>query len=110
MKHFRKFGREAALDDVEEPIVPAREEPLRQLLDEELSEKVREAVASLPPLQREALVLFEFEGLALSEIADVVGADVGAVKARLHRARERIKNTLRHYLNTDQEIATLKEA
>jgi RNA polymerase sigma-70 factor (ECF subfamily) len=71
---------------------------------------VREAVAGLPPLQREAIVLFEFEGLALNEIAEVVGADVGAVKARLHRARERLKNTLRQYLNTNQEIVTLKEA
>jgi RNA polymerase sigma-70 factor (ECF subfamily) len=111
IKHFRIFGRESALDDLaEDQMVPVREEPLRQLLDEELSEKVREAVASLPPLQREALVLFEFEGLTLSEIADVVGADVGAVKARLHRARERLRNNLRHYLNTNQEIVTLKEA
>jgi RNA polymerase sigma-70 factor (ECF subfamily) len=111
MKQFRTDGREAALDDLnEDPIVPVREEPLRQLLDRELSEKVREAVTALPPLQREALVLFEFDGLSLSEIAEVVGADVGAVKARLHRARERLKNTLRHYLNTNQEIVTLKEA
>jgi RNA polymerase sigma-70 factor (ECF subfamily) len=111
MKHFRKFGKEWPLDElVEDPIVPPRREPLRQLLDEELSEKVREAVAGLPPLQREAIVLFEFEGLALNEIAEVVGADVGAVKARLHRARERLKNTLRQYLNTNQEIVTLKEA
>jgi RNA polymerase sigma-70 factor (ECF subfamily) len=77
-------------------------------LDEELSQKVQEAVTSLPPLQREALVLFEYEGLALSEIADIVGSDVGAVKARLHRARERLRSTLRPYLNSTLEIATLE--
>ena len=59
LKHFRSGGREGTLDDlVEEPAAPAREEPLRVLLDHELSLKVKEAVASLPPLQREALVLF----------------------------------------------------
>ena len=111
MKHFRNIRRESDLDDLaEDPIVPTRYEPLHQLLDEELSETVRTAVARLPPLQREALVLFEFEGLTLSEIARVVGTDVGAVKARLHRARERLKNMLRHYLNSDREIVTLKEA
>jgi len=111
MKHFRTFGRESTLDELGEgPAGLAKEEPLRQLLDGELSAKVRDAVSSLPPLQREALVLFEFEGLALNEIAEIIGADVGAVKARLFRARERLRNSLRQYLNSNQEIVTLKEA
>ncbi len=111
MKHFRNLGRESALDELSEsPAGPAKEEPLRQLLDGELSAKVRDAVSNLPPLQREALVLFEFEGLALNEIAEIVGTDVGAVKARLFRARERLRNSLRQYLNSNQEIVTLKEA
>jgi len=92
----------------EEPPVPVREQPLRRLLEEELALKVKEAVFSLPPLQREALVLFEYEGLALSEIAGIVGTDVGAVKARLSRARERLRNTLRPYLNSTLEIVTLE--
>lgn len=109
LKHFRNSGREASLDDLgEEPPVPVREQPLRRLLDEELALKVKEAVFSLPPLQREALVLFEYEGLALSEIAGIVGTDVGAVKARLSRARERLRNTLRPYLNSTLEIVTLE--
>lgn len=96
-------------------IAPGRE-PLRQLLDDELSLKVKEAVSSLPPLQREALILFEYEGLALNEIAGLVGTDVGAVKSRLHRARERLRNALRPYLggsrelNTRREIVTLEQA
>ena len=111
MKHFRNSGRETALDDlVEDPPMPRRQEPLRQLLDEELAAKVREAVSNLAPLQREALVLFEYEGLPLSEIASVVGTDVGAVKARLHRARERLRNSLSQYLNSSQEIVTLEKA
>ena len=111
MKHFRSQGRETALDDLEEhPPAPRREEPLRRLLDSELVAKVKEAVADLPPLQREALVLFEYEGLALNEIAEVVGTDVGAVKSRLHRARGRLRNSLAPYLNTNPEIVTLEQA
>ena len=111
LKHFRNQGKEAGLDEMtEEPRVSERQQPLRRLLDEELATEVRQAVLGLPPLQREALVLFEYEGLALSEIADVVGADVGAVKARLFRARESLRNTLGPYLNSSREIVTLKEA
>jgi RNA polymerase sigma-70 factor (ECF subfamily) len=111
MKHFRSTGREAALDDLtQEPNIPKRQEPLRRLLDEELSMKVKDAISDLPPLQREALILFEYEGLALSEVATVVGTDVGTVKSRLHRARERLRRTLGSYLNSSQEIVTLKEA
>ncbi len=52
------------------------------------------AVQSLPPLQREALLLFEYEGFTLEEIGELVGANVGTVKARLHRAREKLRRVL----------------
>lgn len=100
----------------EDQFIAVGREPLSQLLDDELSVKVQEAVSSLPPLQREALVLFEYEGLALNEIASMVGTDVGAVKSRLHRARGRLRNALLPYLasgrelNTSQEIVTLEQA
>ena len=110
-KHFRRSGRESALDDLEdEPLTQVDQHPLRRLLDEELTERVREAVSRLPPLQREALVLFEYEDLPLSEIARVAGTDVGAVKSRLHRARQRVKSALAPYLNSDREIVTLEKS
>ncbi len=99
------------MDDlVAEPVASQREQPLSKLLDKELSQKVKDAVLDLPPLQLEALVLFEYEGLALSEIAGVTGTDVGAVKARLYRARQRLKSKLEPYLNSRQEIVTLEKA
>ena len=111
LKQLRKFGRESAIDDLrDDQLVAANREPLRRLMDNELALKVKEAVSSLPPLQRETLVLFEYEGLALSEIASLVGTDVGAVKARLHRARERLRNTLQPYLYSSREIVTLEKA
>jgi RNA polymerase sigma-70 factor (ECF subfamily) len=111
LKQIRKVGRESAIDDLpDDQLIAVSREPLRRLMDNELSLKVQEAVSSLPPLQRETLVLFEYEGLALSEIAGLVGTDVGAVKARLHRARERLRNTLEPYLNSSREIVTLEKA
>lgn len=110
LKQLRDSGREAALDDMaEDRFVAVDKEPLDRLLDDELAVKVREAVSSLPPLQKEALVLFEYEGLALSEIASMVGTDVGAIKSRLFRARERLRSTLGPYLNSTRELNTSRE-
>lgn len=87
-KQFREAGRD--YDAAE----PAGETALAALIARETAEAVRIAVGELPPLQREALILFEYEELPLEEIAAIVGADVGAVKSRLHRARERLRAAL----------------
>jgi RNA polymerase sigma-70 factor, ECF subfamily len=55
---------------------------------------VGRAVQSLPPLQREALILFEYEEFSLEETARLAGVAVGTVKARLHRARENLARML----------------
>ena len=67
---------------------------LGDLIGQERSAAVERAVAALPPLQKEALILFEYEDFSLEEIAQVVGVEVGAVKARLHRARETLRRRL----------------
>jgi len=101
LKHFRQTGHETVLDEVREELhMPERDEPLQQMLEEELVAIVRQAMAELPPLQREALILFEYEGLSLAEIAAVVEADVGTVKARLHRGRERLRRALAPYFKS----------
>jgi RNA polymerase sigma-70 factor (ECF subfamily) len=99
LKQFRRPRVEVTLEELQsEPRAADAQQPLRQLLAAELSEAVRRAVVNLPPLQREALVLFEYEGLSLAEVASVVEADVGTVKARLARARENLRRQLAPYL------------
>jgi RNA polymerase sigma-70 factor (ECF subfamily) len=60
----------------------------------DVEEAVAFAIAALPPLQRETLILAVYEGFSLKEIADTVAVEVGTVKARLHRARENLKRVL----------------
>jgi RNA polymerase sigma-70 factor (ECF subfamily) len=67
---------------------------LGDLIGQERSAAVDRAVAALPPLQKEALILFEYEDCSLEEIAQIAGVEVGAVKARLHRARETLRRQL----------------
>ena len=87
-----------------------RHEPMAQVLDNELAEVVQRAIAGLPPLQREALVLFEYDELSLAEIAAIVGAEANTVKARLFRAREKLRAGLDRYFRIGRETATLKRA
>jgi RNA polymerase sigma-70 factor (ECF subfamily) len=101
LKRLRRAGAETAIDDFSEQLAAAESQgPLRLLLDAEFSEAVRKAVGELPPLQREALILFEYEELSLAEIAEVAGADVGTVKSRLHRAREGLRIALAPYFKS----------
>jgi RNA polymerase sigma-70 factor, ECF subfamily len=60
----------------------------------ETAEIVGTAVNSLPPLQREVLILAEYDELSLEEIARAVDSEIGTVKSRLHRARENLRRML----------------
>jgi RNA polymerase sigma-70 factor, ECF subfamily len=60
----------------------------------EIAHIVAEAVRGLPLLQREVLILAEYEELSLEEIARAVESEVGTVKSRLHRARENLRRML----------------
>ena len=90
-KHYRRSQMDVQVDEERtDSIVDER-------ADQELAVTVAQMVAQLPDLQREALILFEYEGFRLQEIAEIVDADVGVVKSRLHRARERLKRVLAPY-------------
>jgi RNA polymerase sigma-70 factor (ECF subfamily) len=93
MKHVRISEREETTEDVL-PETAALDGALNSLLNRERSEIVASAVAGLPPLQREALILFEYEDQSMEQIAAITGVDAGAVKARLHRARESLRKRL----------------
>jgi RNA polymerase sigma-70 factor (ECF subfamily) len=63
-KRLRRAGVETTIDAPPEQLAATEEqEPLRLLLDAEISDAVRKAVGELPPLQREALILFERDGM-----------------------------------------------
>ncbi|MCH7471824.1 RNA polymerase sigma factor [bacterium] len=61
----------------------------------EQAEMVRRLVSKLSPEQREALVLFEVQGLSVREVSKVLGKKESAVRVLLHRARQRMRELLR---------------
>jgi RNA polymerase sigma factor (sigma-70 family) len=89
LKHYRDHSQEEQMGDVE--LQTWSTDPRKPL---DAGAAIAAAVSSLPALQQEALILFEYEGATLQEIAQIAGTDIGTVKSRLHRARGRLKRLL----------------
>jgi RNA polymerase sigma-70 factor (ECF subfamily) len=62
------------------------------LISRQRREAVRAALSALSDEQREALVLARYHGLPYAEIARILGISVGAVKTRIFRAVETLKD------------------
>jgi RNA polymerase sigma factor (sigma-70 family) len=80
----------------------------------QLVARVRSAVAALPPGQRRAVTLFYLAGLSQREVAEVLGVEVGAVKARLHKARRSLRARLAEFSEeaemTESELVEVRVA
>jgi RNA polymerase sigma factor (sigma-70 family) len=72
----------------------ATNEPNCRAERRELLAAVQAAIAGLPLDLRTAVVLFEYEGQSMAEIAAAVGCSTKAVENRLYRARQRLKTAL----------------
>lgn len=62
--------------------------------DDYLKKRVENALESLPPLLREAFVLFQVSELSVREISLQLGIGESLVKVRIFRARQKLKAAL----------------
>jgi len=100
--HYRASGQVrlvSADDEAHEEAVAALPaarglEPEARAENRELEERLKGAVASLPPLQRDAFLLQQEAGLSLNEIAELTGVGVETVKSRLRYAVNKLRNDL----------------
>ena len=60
----------------------------------ELRDRLERALAELPAVQREIVLLHDLEGLRHAEIADALGMTEGASRVSLHRARATLRAAL----------------
>lgn len=73
---------------------PRADEPQARAERRELGERLRAAVAALPPAQRDAFLLQQEGGLSLAEIAELTGAGTETVKSRLRYALDKLREAL----------------
>jgi len=87
---LRKEDDPQQLEDVASPD-PSPQEEVSQ---HEVVGVVQECIKGLPFLQREALILREYEHLDYQEIAKILKKSLGAVKTLIRRARMNLKDKL----------------
>ncbi|MGQ9748144.1 MAG: RNA polymerase sigma factor, partial [Candidatus Caldatribacteriaceae bacterium] len=66
-------------------------DPVEVILNEELRERIEQAIEQLPVNLREVVILRHVEDFSYKEIAQIMKLPVGTVKSYLHRARKRLK-------------------
>ena len=74
---------------------PRGEDVDAALLRDERKRLVREAIETLPPAQRSAVVLRDVEGLSYAEIGEVLGIPRGPVMSRIYYGRASLKEKLK---------------
>jgi RNA polymerase sigma-70 factor, ECF subfamily len=80
--------REVELDDA----VPVF--ATKRSAEPDLKQRLKEAIATLPEHYRSVFVMYDMEGYSHEEIGSVLGVPIGTSKARLSRAREKLREQL----------------
>lgn len=93
--HLRKADNKSKEDEQTLLTLPSSDDsPEEQLAQRQEAERVRRALDTLTPEQKEAILLSRYQGLSYSEIAQISGCSEGAVKTRVFRAMEALKRVL----------------
>jgi RNA polymerase sigma-70 factor (ECF subfamily) len=75
--------------------LPAKEDTWTEVVQGLEHERVREAMATLPPEQRQVVDLAYYGGFTQTEIAQRVGIPLGTVKGRTRLALDKLRDLLR---------------
>ncbi|HPT99365.1 MAG TPA: sigma-70 family RNA polymerase sigma factor [Armatimonadota bacterium] len=97
LDEMAESGDVAAPREVPDP----SESPEQTLLSRELRDAMDREVANLPDSWKKVFILRDVEDLSTAEVSEALGISEAAVKARLHRARARLKQQLRPYLTVE---------
>jgi RNA polymerase sigma-70 factor, ECF subfamily len=100
LMHLRKKGlQQVSLDDVdtsqEEPVKRDYGDDDRRLMGSVDRISLNRAIADLPRGYRAVFVLHDVEGYEHNEIAQIMDCSIGNSKSQLHKARLKLRETLR---------------
>lgn len=68
-----------------------QENAIEQMESKTKEKALYEALALMPPEQREILELSRFQGLKYQEIAEITGNSISAIKVKVHRAIKKLR-------------------
>ena len=65
---------------------------------EELTQRIKDAIATLPESYRETFVMHRFRGMSYKEIAEILGISPKTVDYRIQQALKQLRVDLKDYL------------
>jgi RNA polymerase sigma factor (sigma-70 family) len=89
--HVQMVGLDA---DDESLVADDAQDPLQNLSDQELRERVRAKLELLPPLYRTVITLRYSEDMTYEEMATTLDLPLNTVRTQLHRAKARLRELL----------------
>ena len=76
--------------------------PSDTMMTQEFHDHLKQAMAELPEVFQKTIAMRELQGLSYEEIANITGVSLGTVKSRIARARQRLQEKLKAYLNAEE--------
>jgi len=76
------------------PAVQSSDDPSDRICKEEFMVQLDCVLNQLPPAQKRAFVLAEFENLPYDQIAQIECVSIGTVRSRIHRAKKKIHKAI----------------
>ncbi|WP_345287414.1 RNA polymerase sigma factor SigE [Kitasatospora albolonga] len=83
-------------EDAAERLPSKEPSPAQHFSDTHFDADVQQALDTLAPEFRAAVVLCDIEGLSYEEIAATLGVKLGTVRSRIHRGRSHLRAALKH--------------
>jgi RNA polymerase sigma-70 factor (ECF subfamily) len=91
MEYLRAKKPAVDIDDVN---MHHDETPDKELTEQQIIERVRQAIIMLPLTQRQVITLVDLEGSRYEEVSEILDIPLGTVMSRLSRARIMLKERL----------------
>ncbi|GHU71054.1 hypothetical protein AGMMS49992_04400 [Clostridia bacterium] len=97
-RRVKPFVSLEALMDTGFPLADRSHNPHDLLERSDLNQALKEGIARLPLEMRAAIILRDVQGLTYEEVASILHINIGTVKSRISRARERLRRMLSVYV------------
>lgn len=75
--------------------------PEDRLLSAEARAAIAQAIAALPPAQREVITLRDVDGFSADDVCEALSISQGNQRVLLHRARTKVRRALANYLEAE---------
>ena len=100
------FRKRKELDDIDNVVLVEETTPVHHVEQQNIVDKVRSAIATLPAGQCQVLTLVDLEGMSYAEVATVLEVPIGTVMSRLCRARKTLSGKLLEFQPEAQKTAS----